>query len=237
MTLKKYFIDFIRSKHLFWILFMFLFIPIVFFIHQYMNKNIILDKYGLYISNIIFSAAIVIAVLRIGYFIKQIRYIKNMKKNEIFSHIFQVFLSISILILLPVTLNKNSIKGEYLVKIVYFNKNSTDFEKGKLDGIIDILKKNKELKILIAGHTDAYGNAHVNQKLSQKRAKAVRDYFVKKGIKLNSIKHLGYGTTYPIVDNNSDIFFKNRRVEIYTAKTFSEIENSFKSKNSDTAFN
>jgi OOP family OmpA-OmpF porin len=55
----------------------------------------------------------------------------------------------------------------------------------------------------------------VNIPLSEKRANAVRDYMMKKGLKAARIEAKGYGSTKPIADNSTeDGKSKNRRVEI-----------------------
>jgi len=65
------------------------------------------------------------------------------------------------------------------------------------------------------GHTDSIGTERYNQGLSERRARAVRDYLVKKGINPARITTRGFGETKPIADNKTrDGRAKNRRVEI-----------------------
>ncbi len=70
--------------------------------------------------------------------------------------------------------------------------------------------------VRIYGYTDDRGTIEYNQKLSQERAEAVKDYLVKEcGIASNHLKTKGFGKKHPIVPNNSDSNRqKNRRVEI-----------------------
>jgi OOP family OmpA-OmpF porin len=100
-----------------------------------------------------------------------------------------------------------------------------NFETGKSDiktesqGIIDqiaqLMKDNPNLKISIEGHTDNVGSASANQTLSEKRAKAVMDALVAKGIDKSRLSFKGWGASKPIGDNNTeDGKAKNRRVEI-----------------------
>ncbi|MEO5593587.1 MAG: OmpA family protein [Chitinophagaceae bacterium] len=71
------------------------------------------------------------------------------------------------------------------------------------------------LKLGVYGHTDNNGNDAVNMPLSEKRADAVKQYLVSKGLPVNRIESKGFGSSKPIADNNSDAGkSKNRRVEI-----------------------
>ena len=69
--------------------------------------------------------------------------------------------------------------------------------------------------IVVAGHTDSTGTLEYNRKLSENRAKAVKEYLLNNfNIKPNQILAKGYGETKPIADNGSDEGRKkNRRVE------------------------
>jgi len=84
-----------------------------------------------------------------------------------------------------------------------------------LDEGVDILKSNPDVKIVIGGHTDSVGTPEYNQKLSERRAQSVLDYFAKKGIDKNRMKAVGYGETKPIADNKTkEGRALNRRVEL-----------------------
>ena len=67
----------------------------------------------------------------------------------------------------------------------------------------------------IAGHTDSVGSDAYNQKLSERRAKAVRDYLVNKlGMDDKLFSSVGYGESKPIADNKTDEGrAQNRRIE------------------------
>jgi OmpA-OmpF porin, OOP family len=84
-----------------------------------------------------------------------------------------------------------------------------------LDEVVKILQTNPDLKITIEGHTDDVGDAVKNQALSEKRANAVKAYFVNKGIDESRITATGYGEDQPIADNKTVAGRKkNRRVEM-----------------------
>jgi len=105
-----------------------------------------------------------------------------------------------------------------------------DFDKSKLrpDAIeilnqaIEVLKKYPELKVEVAGHTDSIGTDAYNQKLSERRAKAVYDYLTSNGVDAGRlIGPHGYGKTRPIAPNtnpdgtdNPEGRAKNRRTEL-----------------------
>jgi OOP family OmpA-OmpF porin len=88
-----------------------------------------------------------------------------------------------------------------------------------LDEAVNILKKHPEIKIVIEGHTDAIGTIPYNQKLSERRAKAVYDYFIGKGIDASRMKMVGYGKLRPKADNKTaEGRAINRRVELKVEK-------------------
>jgi outer membrane protein OmpA-like peptidoglycan-associated protein len=71
------------------------------------------------------------------------------------------------------------------------------------------------LRLQVEGHTDSTGTPSFNQKLSEQRAGAVRDYLVQQGVDTNSISAAGLGEGVPIADNSTATGRqKNRRVEI-----------------------
>ena len=83
-----------------------------------------------------------------------------------------------------------------------------------LDRAVKVLKDYPDIRLEIQGHTDSRGKADYNRDLSQRRADAVRDYFVKQGIPENRIQAVGYGLDRPIADNRTKTGrSKNRRTE------------------------
>jgi OOP family OmpA-OmpF porin len=92
--------------------------------------------------------------------------------------------------------------------------------KAKLDDLVGKLKA-VNLEVIIAiGHTDNIGTKEYNQKLSVRRAEAVKAHLVSKGIEPNRIYTEGKGLTQPIADNRTaEGRAKNRRVEIEVVGT------------------
>ncbi|WP_299545806.1 OmpA family protein [uncultured Helicobacter sp.] len=81
------------------------------------------------------------------------------------------------------------------------------------------MKENPNQTAIISGHTDSTGNDAYNQKLSERRANAVKDAILKEGVQAERLEAKGYGESKPIGDNATKEGRKqNRRVEaeIYT---------------------
>lgn len=85
----------------------------------------------------------------------------------------------------------------------------------RLAKVSGILLAYPTLHVQIEGHTDSVGTDEYNQTLSEKRAGAVRDYFVQQGISADSIEARGFGKTQPIASNETpEGRQQNRRVEL-----------------------
>lgn len=79
----------------------------------------------------------------------------------------------------------------------------------------ETLKKYEDTNILIEGHTDDVGKESYNQKLSERRAKAVADYAKSIGVDPSRIQTRGYGEEQPVADNTTEAGrSENRRVEV-----------------------
>jgi OmpA-OmpF porin, OOP family len=92
--------------------------------------------------------------------------------------------------------------------------------RAKLDDLVTKIK-DVNLEVIIAvGHTDWIGTVAYNQKLSVRRAEAVKAYLVSKGIEKNRVYTEGKGKSQPIADNRTaEGRAKNRRVEIEVVGT------------------
>jgi outer membrane protein OmpA-like peptidoglycan-associated protein len=120
----------------------------------------------------------------------------------------------------------------YLVPIEIGEKvrlNNIFFETGKwdllpesyneLDKLVKILNDNPNMVIEINGHTDNVGNDDANLTLSQKRAAAVVNYLLEKGISNTRLDSKGFGETQPVATNDTDEGRAlNRRVEFVIVK-------------------
>jgi len=84
-----------------------------------------------------------------------------------------------------------------------------------LEATVKGLQKYDTVRVEISGHTDNVGGLEYNDKLSQDRADAVRNYLIKKGIAENRITAVGYGYSRPRADNKTEKGkAQNRRIEI-----------------------
>jgi outer membrane protein OmpA-like peptidoglycan-associated protein len=84
-----------------------------------------------------------------------------------------------------------------------------------VDKLADFLKKHPNRSVLIEGHTDSVGSDEYNLDLSRKRADAVKNALVDKGVGEERITPKGYGKKYPVASNKtSDGRQLNRRVEV-----------------------
>jgi len=79
-----------------------------------------------------------------------------------------------------------------------------------LNSVAEALKPCSGLSIEVGGHTDALGNADVNQALSQERANRIRDGLVKRGLTAVNITAVGFGSEQPKAEGNNA---ENRRIE------------------------
>ena len=116
-----------------------------------------------------------------------------------------------------VDLKKAAVGTKIVLRNIFF-----DFDKAtlrpesssELENLYKVLTDNPNMKIEISGHTDNKGTAEYNKDLSQRRAKAVVDYLITKGIKADRLKYAGYGFDQPIATNDTDEGRQlNRRTE------------------------
>jgi OOP family OmpA-OmpF porin len=84
-----------------------------------------------------------------------------------------------------------------------------------LNEAADVLGQNRDVRVQVAGHTDATGTDEYNQSLSERRANSVADYLASKGIDRSRLSTVGYGESQPVADNGTrDGRAQNRRVEL-----------------------
>ena len=84
-----------------------------------------------------------------------------------------------------------------------------------IDRLVQLLNVYPERSVRIEGHTDSVGDAAANQKLSERRAAAVRDALLARGIDAARVEAVGFGAGRPVADNSTESGRqKNRRIDI-----------------------
>ena len=103
-----------------------------------------------------------------------------------------------------------------------------------LKEVSELLKMYPNNDIAIEGHTDSVGKVMYNQKLSENRANAVKQFLVEQGIEASRMTTVGYGKLKPVADNKTAAGREqNRRVELIILKegviAVENVENSVSS--------
>jgi outer membrane protein OmpA-like peptidoglycan-associated protein len=85
----------------------------------------------------------------------------------------------------------------------------------KLAKVAGIVSGHPGLKLDVEGHTDSVGGDEYNQRLSEQRSEAVRDYLTEEGMRRGSVTATGFGKTQPVASNSTASGRQqNRRVEL-----------------------
>jgi len=112
---------------------------------------------------------------------------------------------------------------------VVFDTNKAQLKssgENSVNKLADFLKKYPQHKVLIEGYTDSRGSNELNQKLSERRANAVRQSLNNMGISNERISTQGYGEAFPIAGNDTAANRQmNRRVEIILSDESGNISN------------
>ncbi len=122
----------------------------------------------------------------------------------------------------PVRKEHYAINDKIDIANIYYDLNRASFDEKNSPGlkeILEVLIDQPYITIEIGAHTDSNGEDAYNRELSQKRADAVRNYLIKKGIPANRLTAKGYGES-KLVNNCKDgvkcsdeEHAKNRRTE------------------------
>ncbi|MEM6642583.1 MAG: OmpA family protein [Bacteroidota bacterium] len=110
-----------------------------------------------------------------------------------------------------------------ILRNVYFEFDETRIRKEStpiLNSVLQLLNQNPNLAIEIAGHTDNIGSKQVNLRVSNRRAIAVRNWLIEKGIDPSRLVAKGYGESQPMATNDDEFEGRelNRRIELIVAK-------------------
>jgi len=127
--------------------------------------------------------------------------------------------------LCPETAGEQSVDGsgcgdeeEIVLQGVTFASGSAELSRESLrvlEAVAVKINNHPGLLFEIAGHTDASGDAELNQRISARRAAAVKEYLVEKGVSADRLSTKGYGQEHPIADNDTPAGrASNRRVSL-----------------------
>ncbi|MEO8515895.1 MAG: OmpA family protein, partial [Flavobacterium sp.] len=107
-------------------------------------------------------------------------------------------------------------------KTILFNSAKATFQQQTypvLQSIVAILKEYPSSNFSIEGHTDSDGKDAANQKLSEDRAAAVKNYLIENGVEASRLSSAGFGESKPIATNKTKAGkAQNRRVEVKLVK-------------------
>lgn len=117
-----------------------------------------------------------------------------------------------------VRLRKLEIGTRSVLRNIYFDFDKASFKNEsytELNRLETMMAQNPGMEIEISGHTDKIGSRAYNKDLSQRRANAVKNYLVNKGVDARRIKSVGYGEEKPLASNDDENEGRelNRRVE------------------------
>ncbi|HEX5172380.1 MAG TPA: OmpA family protein [Cyclobacteriaceae bacterium] len=117
-----------------------------------------------------------------------------------------------------IEMRKLAIGVSGVLRNIYFDFDKWSFKNesyNELNKLERMMQQNQNIKVEIAGHTDAIGTVNYNLFLSRKRAEAVKDFLTKKGIDARRVKAVGYGKSKPLASNDDEKEGRelNRRVE------------------------
>lgn len=119
----------------------------------------------------------------------------------------------------PDTRPQPTVDGEMLIlEKVYFETDKTyisSYYRAELDKVVATLRANPGIKkVRVEGHADERSSEDYNVNLSQRRAQAVRDYLVSRGVAASALEVKAYGEARPLaLGHDEDSWSKNRRVE------------------------
>jgi flagellar motor protein MotB len=119
---------------------------------------------------------------------------------------------------MDIALDKIRVGSRVVLENIFFESDSHHLlpaSVSELNKVYEFLEQHPSLGIEISGHTDSTGSAEYNQKLSEKRARAVVDYLIRKGIAWQKLEAEGYGDRNPVAPNETEEGrAMNRRTEL-----------------------
>jgi outer membrane protein OmpA-like peptidoglycan-associated protein len=109
--------------------------------------------------------------------------------------------------------------SRFISFVLYFENDTTALTPESKSLLAEVLKTIKVLEpdeVYVMGHTDLVGTETYNVRLSSRRATSVRDLFLSRGVKPNTLFVSFYGKTRPLVPTEDEVPEpRNRRVEVF----------------------
>jgi outer membrane protein OmpA-like peptidoglycan-associated protein len=116
-----------------------------------------------------------------------------------------------------ITLKNIAVGSKIALRNVFFDVGKSSLRpesSAELDRLVKLMKDVEGLKVELSGHTDNYGSESLNKKLSEDRARSVVSYLTGKGIAVERLVPVGYGSERPIASNKTaEGRQENRRTE------------------------
>ncbi|MDR2038308.1 MAG: OmpA family protein [Bacteroidales bacterium] len=119
-------------------------------------------------------------------------------------------------------LRKIQVGEKVILQNIFFDFDShklLDESKAELEGLVQFMNDNPEVKVRITGHTDNIGKVAYNFELSQNRARSVANFLLGEGVAMNRVTYKGMGASEPVADNSTEEGrAQNRRTELVIVK-------------------
>ena len=117
--------------------------------------------------------------------------------------------------------NLDPISPPQVVALFDFDKDNVrpEYEKN-VDLYVQMLGRNPKCKVILAGHSDLKGSPRYCQKISERRANAIKNILIRKGVAPNRVRVIGFGKSQPVWPEEKEEYMarENRRVEIIIVK-------------------
>jgi len=116
-------------------------------------------------------------------------------------------------------LGANVQRGQYSpVQFAYDSSSVAPDQESKVAAVADALRGSGKT-VIVAGFTDERGTQEYNRSLGEKRALAVREALITKGMKANNVQTVSFGSEMPVdPSSNESAWAKNRRAEFGVLK-------------------
>ena len=121
-------------------------------------------------------------------------------------------------------MQKAEVGSKVVLRNIFFDVGKADLKTesiGELESVLNLMERNRVIKLQVNGHTDNSGDDATNKILSLKRAEAVLAFLLQRGVDKTRLRAVGFGEERPIVSNDDETGGRevNRRTEIEVFET------------------